>query len=170
MVRAISTSAATSPWSAMCLPTGLPNGTGAVGRRWGQGWTALWIRWPGWGVTCMGGAFFRLWGGVGRSALSERGGSRFAKWNGSSWSAVGLGVDNGVLALGVSFSNVGAGSANGIAKWDGSSWSAMGSGMNGYVLALAVSGSDLYAGACSSLQGGERAVTMANGKVAVGRR
>jgi hypothetical protein len=87
-----------------------------------------------------------------------------AKWDGSSWSALGSGITAGpigneqsiyVSALAVSGSDVYAGgdftaaggvAANGIAKWDGSSWSALGSGMNEAVSALAVSGSDLYAG------------------------
>jgi hypothetical protein len=82
------------------------------------------------------------------------------KWNGSSWSGLGLGVNNSVHALAVSGSDVYAGGlfnwatntggagvrANYIAKWDGSSWSALGAGMNGSVRALAVSGSDVYAG------------------------
>src|SRR5580765_4860694 len=81
--------------------------------------------------------------------------NHIAKWNGSSWSALGSGMNSNVLALAVSGSNVYAGgnfttaggsAANYIAKWNGSSWSALGSGMNFYVFALAVSGSDVYAG------------------------
>src|SRR6185503_4451417 len=86
--------------------------------------------------------------------------NRIAKWNGSSWSALGLGIGAndgfaGVSALAVSGTNLYAGGyfttagsvfANCIAKWNGSSWSALGSGMNGRVGALEVSGSDLYAG------------------------
>src|SRR6266545_806870 len=85
--------------------------------------------------------------------------NRIAKWNGSSWSALGLGISGAppnpsVLALAVSgsdlyvggsFTNAGGITANGIAKWDGSSWSALGSGMNERVTTLAVSGSDVYA-------------------------
>src|SRR5439155_1362933 len=74
---------------------------------------------------------------------------------GSSWSALGSGMNSTVYALAVSGSNVYAGgvfttaggsAANLIAKWNGSSWSALGSGMNIPVRALAVSGSDVYAG------------------------
>jgi hypothetical protein len=76
-----------------------------------------------------------------------------AKWNGSSWSALGSGVNGRVDALAV-FDN-GSGPAlyaggNSIAKWNGSSWSALGSGVNGTVNALTVfddgSGPALYAG------------------------
>src|SRR5439155_6092777 len=79
-----------------------------------------------------------------------------AKWDGSSWSALGSGLNSTVTALAVSGSDVYAGGyfttaggsgANSIAKWDGSSWSALGSGMGGpempSVLALAVSGNDV---------------------------
>src|SRR5207245_3046917 len=83
-----------------------------------------------------------------------------AKWNGSSWSALGSGPENDVFALAVLGSDLYAGGAfttaggvtvNQIAKWNGSSWSALGSGVGGgdsypLVLALAVSGSDLYVG------------------------
>ena len=78
-----------------------------------------------------------------------------ARWDGSSWHALGAGVDYTVSALAVSGSDLYAGggfttagdvAANRIARWDGSSWQALSSGMNSQVNALAVSGSDLYAG------------------------
>jgi hypothetical protein len=82
-----------------------------------------------------------------------------AKWNGTSWSALGSGmgggdppgvfavaVSGGVLYAGGQFTIAGGTPANYIAKWNGSTWSALGSGMNFRVSALAVSGSDLYAG------------------------
>ncbi len=84
-------------------------------------------------------------------------------WNGSSWSALGNGVNSGVLALAVSGSTVYAGggftqvcgnatclsgnvTVNNIAVWNGSSWSALGNGVDSIVIALAVSGSTVYAG------------------------
>ncbi len=81
--------------------------------------------------------------------------SRIAKWDGSSWSALGTGMNDTVLALAVSgtdlyaggvFTAAGGTEAKYIAKWDGNAWSALGTGMSGTVLALAVSGTDLYAG------------------------
>jgi hypothetical protein len=91
-----------------------------------------------------------------------------AKWDGSSWSALGSGMSGGsflsVYALAVSgsdlyaggaFTAAGGSAANYIAKWDGSAWSALGSGMNGLGSALAVSGSDLYAGGAFTTAGGK---------------
>src|SRR5437867_4922165 len=86
--------------------------------------------------------------------------NNIAKWNGSSWSALGLGVNGTVYALAVSgsdvyagglFTSAGGSTANYIAKWNGSSWSALGSGMGNSpdgtpVYALAASGTSLYAG------------------------
>lgn len=84
-----------------------------------------------------------------------------AKWNGSSWSALGSGLNGNVYALAVSgtnlyvagaFTTAGGSAANYVARWDGNSWSALGSGVaGGYpysstaVYALAVSGSNVYA-------------------------
>jgi hypothetical protein len=89
--------------------------------------------------------------------------NRVARWNGTSWSALGSGIDGPVFALAVSGSTLFAGgyfwtaggvAVNKVAKWDGTSWSALGSGMNDYVLALAVSGSTLYAGGQFTMAGG----------------
>lgn len=87
--------------------------------------------------------------------------NRIAKWNGSSWSALGSGMDSQVGALATSSTDLYAGGSfvratnnggvavtvNRIAKWNGSNWAALGSGMDiGGVTALAVSGGDVYAG------------------------
>ena len=67
-----------------------------------------------------------------------------AKWDGSSWAALGSGLNGSVHALtvfddgggpalyaGGSFTSAGGVAASRIAKWDGSSWAALGSGMGG---------------------------------------
>jgi len=92
--------------------------------------------------------------------------NHIAKWNGTTWSALGLGADQDVRALAVSETNVYAGGiftsvvntggsvrANRVAKWNGTTWSALGAGVDGVgigngagVLALAVVGTNLYAG------------------------
>jgi hypothetical protein len=83
-----------------------------------------------------------------------------AKWDGSSWSALGSGISGGygVYALALSgsnlyaagkFGNAGGIPANNIARWDGTRWWALRSGVgNGAygVYALAASGNALYAG------------------------
>ena len=98
--------------------------------------------------------------------------NRIAKWDGSSWAALGSGVnerlvnaltvfdDGGGPALyaGGCFTTAGGVAANRIAKWDGSSWAALGSGMNGVVNALTVfddgGGPALYAGGNFTTAGG----------------
>ena len=101
--------------------------------------------------------------------------NRIAKWNGSSWSALGSGMsgagfstvqalavydDGGGPALyaGGSFDSAGGVTANRIAKWDGTDWSPLGSGLNGPVHVLAVhddgGGPALYAGGGFTTAGG----------------
>ncbi len=109
------------------------------------------------GTNVYAGGWFRLAGGVIANHV--------AKWDGSSWSALGNGLDGNVNALAVDGSgNVYAGGAfsvvctnaaclggspvvNHVAKWNGSSWSALSFGLQSTVNALAVDGSgNLYAG------------------------
>ena len=93
-----------------------------------------------------------------------------AKWNRTSWSALGAGLSysgssspSSVSALAVSGTDVYAGgnfntaggvTANYIAKWNGTNWSALGTGLNSSVSALAVSGTDVYAGGWFSTTNG----------------
>ncbi|HAB18861.1 MAG TPA: hypothetical protein DCE44_20770, partial [Verrucomicrobiales bacterium] len=107
--------------------------------------------------------------------------NRIAKWNGSSWSALGSGIAASdviinsplapvVLALALSgndlyaggvFKNAGGTTATNIARWDGTNWAALGSGVGGdfpgapaAVKALTVAGGDLYAGGEFTKAGG----------------
>jgi trimeric autotransporter adhesin len=88
-----------------------------------------------------GGYFFTA-GGVPASCM--------ARWNGSSWSALGTGVDHLVAALtihddgsgaaliaGGGFGTAGGQTASHLARWDGTNWSALGGATTGYVAALA---------------------------------
>lgn len=98
-----------------------------------------------------------------------------AKWNGSTWSALGSGLNDAIQALAVIgtdlyaggyFTTAGSVVANRIAKWDGSSWSALGSGVAGdsaecSVKTLAVKGADLYAGGIFDTAGGVPAKNVA---------
>src|SRR5262249_27899018 len=87
-------------------------------------------------------------------SLSSAGGvvvSNIARWNGTSWSALGAGADAAVLALcvfndgggpalyaGGRFASAGGTPAAYIAKWDGVTWSPVGGGMDALVAGLAV--------------------------------
>jgi trimeric autotransporter adhesin len=72
--------------------------------------------------------------------------NRVARWNGSSWSALGSGCNGSVAALatlsngdivaGGTFATAGGIAAANIARWDGVAWNAMGSGLNGSVASL----------------------------------
>jgi hypothetical protein len=98
-----------------------------------------------------------------------------AKWDGSSWSALGSGMNSNVLALAVSgqdlyaggwFTSAGGTAATNVAKWNGSSWSALGSGIAvldqwSGVHALAISGTDLFVGGRFIRAGGIAATNIA---------
>jgi hypothetical protein len=109
------------------------------------------------GSNVYAGGFFTAAGGSPANHIAE--------WNGTSWSALGSGVDNQVRALAVwggsvyvggYFTNAGGSAVSYIAKWDGTNWSTLGSGASLYVYSLAVSGSDLYVGgAFTPIAGGK---------------
>lgn len=95
--------------------------------------------------------------------------TNIAKWNGSTWSALGSGLNGGVGALltvgnelyaGGQFTRAGGVPATNIARWNGSHWSALGSGLSslpshpGYVSSLVRSSGDLYAGGYFTNAGG----------------
>jgi len=133
-----------SKWSAV--------GTGMSGADWGE-----------FGVSGLAVMGTDLYVGGGFTTVGGVRVNRIAKWDGTSWSALGSGTDFTVIALAVSgadlyvggaFTAAGGVSANRIAKWNGSSWSALGSGTDAAVLALAASGADLYAGGLFTTAGG----------------
>jgi hypothetical protein len=94
-----------------------------------------------------------------------------AKWNGTNWSSMGLGIVLGPgeavyglatsgndLFVGGTFQKAGGVTVNGIAKWNGTNWSALGSGVSivsgDGVYVLEASGGNLYAaGRFSSISG-----------------
>lgn len=98
--------------------------------------------------------------------------NRIARWNGSSWSALGSGTNGSVRALrvlpsgdlvaGGSFLLAGGAGANHIARWSGSSWSTMSTGMSHLVhsLTLLTDGA-LVAGGEFSTAGGVFAKSIA---------
>ena len=91
--------------------------------------------------------------------------NHIARWNGSTWSPLGSGMNyevkalvrmpNGDIIAGGWFSTAGGVVANRIARWNGTTWSALGSGFNNDVRALATRpNGDLIAGGGFSTTGG----------------
>ncbi|MBL8751917.1 MAG: hypothetical protein JNK15_01345 [Planctomycetes bacterium] len=106
------------------------------------------------------------------AGVSGTAAANIARWNGTSWSALGTGINGSVRDLAVlpngdliatgSFTNAGGVAAASIARWNGTSWSALGTGLGVFggsalcVLAngdLVVGGSFLTAGgvACNRI-------------------
>ncbi|MFD2720828.1 hypothetical protein ACFST9_19055 [Hymenobacter monticola] len=92
-----------------------------------------------------------------------------AKWNGTTWSSLGTGLNSSVLGLAVagngnvyvggSFTQAGGVPANRVARWDGTIWNSLGTGsangVNSYVGALATaSNGDVYVGSSYMSQAG----------------
>src|SRR5207247_1421219 len=85
--------------------------------------------------------------------------NNIAAWDGTSWSALGTGVDkpvsplaaySGDLIVGGNFTTAGGVSASRIARWNGNAWSPLGKGIGGLssygVTALVVFNGELIAG------------------------
>jgi hypothetical protein len=86
--------------------------------------------------------------------------NRIAKWNGSNWSSLGLGLNNSVLSIARTGTNIYAGgfftaatnsgnlavSASRIARWDGSNWASLALGLNNNVYSIAGTGTNFYIG------------------------
>ena len=93
--------------------------------------------------------------------------SNIARWNGTSWAALGTGINGYVLALAIdgqslyaggSFSMAGGQVATNLARWDGTVWHAVGSasaeGTNGVVYSLAAGNGRLFVGGSFANAGG----------------
>ena len=93
--------------------------------------------------------------------------SYIAKWDGTTWTSVGGGVnaavnavyfENGVLYAGGNFTTAGATPANFIAKWDGTTWSALDAGLDNGVLVIKGDGTgNIYVGGGFTTAGGNNA-------------
>lgn len=101
--------------------------------------------------------------------------NNIARWDGTSWFALGSGSDNGVngivrafavvntdLYVGGSFTTSGGSTANRVARWDGSAWFPLGDGVNDIVYALTAIDTDLYAGGQFTMAGGSAASGIAH--------
>ena len=81
-----------------------------------------------------------------------------AKWDGTTWSALGGGVAGGIngtgpnafafagrdVYVGGNFDTADGIPVHNIARWDGTNWFPLGSGVGGEVKAMALNGNDLY--------------------------
>ena len=104
--------------------------------------------------------------------------NRIAKWDGTAWSGLNLGMNSAVRTLAVSgtelyaggsFTNAGGIAANNVAKWDGITWSPLGSGTSSTVYALAVSGTNLYAGGSFTMAGDKVSAYTAKANISAAR-
>lgn len=103
-------------------------------------------------------------GGLFDSADGDSNASHIAKWNGSSWEALGTGTSHWVKSVAFDSSDIYVGgsflSAGGqnnttfIARWDGTNWNPVGTGLNLHVSTLVMEGDSLYAGGAFSNAGG----------------
>ncbi|MBL8754158.1 MAG: hypothetical protein JNK15_12730 [Planctomycetes bacterium] len=91
--------------------------------------------------------------------------ANIARWDGSTWHALGSGTNgpvhalarmpNGDVVAAGAFTNAGGTAAGFIARWNGSAWSSLGMGTSGTVAALAVAANgDLFAGGNFEFAGG----------------
>lgn len=98
--------------------------------------------------------------------------NRIARWNGTSWSGFGTGMNGSVFALTVlpggnlvaagSFTTAGGVPANRIARWNGATWTALGTGMDDLINAVTtLNNGDLVAGGRFSTAGGVAASRVA---------
>ncbi len=169
-----------------CPPSWLPTFGGQPGAD--SGILALAVFDDGSGPALFAGGTFTSAGGAAAS--------RIAKWNGTTWSALGGGVTGGFVAASVQalavfddssgaalyagghFGFAGGMAADHIAKWDGTSWTTLGSGLTGgflysFVQALAVSttaaGRRSTRGGCSPTPAAWLRATSRGGTVRLGR-
>ncbi|MFC1572050.1 FlgD immunoglobulin-like domain containing protein [Candidatus Eisenbacteria bacterium] len=90
--------------------------------------------------------------------------SNIARWNGVSWSPLGLGITgkvhaavvyNGDLIVGGTFTEAGGQPADFVARWDGADWNPLGDGTDYYVEALEVFDGKLIVGGRFETAGGD---------------
>jgi hypothetical protein len=96
--------------------------------------------------------------------------NRIAGWDGSTWRALGSGMNDGVydlatyhgeLVAGGDFTTAGGAPASRIARWNGNVWLPLGAGVNSWVNALAVFRDELVAAGNFTQAGGTAALRVA---------
>jgi hypothetical protein len=108
----------------------------------------------------------RLVAGGDFTEAGGRAASRVASWDGSTWSALGEGLDGSArvmlahddaLVVGGAFGSAGGNPASNVARWNGSTWEALGGGTSAAVSALCEFEGDLIAGGAFTSAGGNAA-------------
>jgi hypothetical protein len=104
--------------------------------------------------------------------------NHIAKWNGSSWSALGPGMNGSISALALDgsgnlyaggyFSTAGGVAANHYCQVERHELERPGTGVSHVVWALVVSGGEVYAGGAFTTAGGSRPTTLPNGTAHAG--
>ena len=115
------------------------------------------------GSVYVGGSFDNVYQSDGTALLAYK----IARWDGTTWTAMGTGVNNyveaiaidasGTVYIGGSFTQDGSeqGALNYIAEWNGTTWVEVGTGMDEAVFALEMgSGGELIAGGAFTAAGG----------------
>jgi hypothetical protein len=127
-----------------------------------DGWTRT-IAVDGAGNVYVGGTF----GAAGNTLVNN-----IAKWDGTTWSSLGTGLNGSVAGIAISgtdvyvggsFTTAGGIAANGVAKWNGSVWSPVGSGPGHSVEDLAISASGIYVGGSAAAPDYKGVVSFWNG-------
>jgi len=96
------------------------------------------------GETYVGGAF---------TVAGTNNANDVARWDGTNWHALGMGLPDYPRVLAVKGLEVYAGGNFGLLRWDGLNWTQVGFGVQGAVKALAFLGDDLFAGGAFNTAG-----------------
>lgn len=123
----------------------------------GTNWTGLAVGMGGHGIRSMAISGTDIYVSGGFQAVGGVPAVRVAKWNGSTWSALGSGISgtsNGVslavagndLIASGDFTNAGGAAASRIARWNGAEWSSLGSGLDVQAITIVAAGGDIFAG------------------------
>ncbi|MBJ6110177.1 T9SS type A sorting domain-containing protein [Hymenobacter sp. BT523] len=188
-VRALAVDAADNLYAGGSLGlVGLPVATGTIGvSKWnGSTWTALGTtNIIGGNLTSVAALAFdgagNLYAGGDFTTMSGVAARNVAKWNGTTWTALGAGTSHpsyssvytlaidgsGNVYAGGQFDRAGGAPANNIARWNGTAWTALGTGTGGSyfagrVTALKLDGTGgLYVGGHFLTAGGSLATRLA---------
>jgi hypothetical protein len=144
--------------------TGIAKWDGATWSAVGGGFTATGTGMPAIGeeifVVRSGAAGLLMYVGGHFTAAGGQPIRSLAQWDGSTWSALGSGIDNsvfgldmrdGLLYVGGTFTTAGGSTANGLATWDGANWSAYAGNAPVQPNTVLLDGNELYLSGAGNL-------------------